>query len=201
MTPDEAASRFGKLKDLINKELPLFIEQRIAHGAIVAIRDRVQFTGTDWRGRKFSPYSTRPILSSGTTEKSKRVGRALASSKKKRRQLEWRTIQHKGRNVRLFIVPGGYKQIRQLEGLQTGHKDFWFSTEMWTGFGVKRVKKGRREIVVTLGGRTAASQRKIDANSAREGVSIIGLSDSELKELGKTVEIELQKYIKKVGLS
>jgi len=201
VTLDEAIRRIEKLEGMVARDLPIFIQERLSHSAIDMIENRVRVQGKNWRGGNFKPYSTKPILSSGTTAKSKAVGRTLASSKSKRRQLEWRTVEHKGRKVRLFIVPGGYKQIRQIEGLQTGHKDFWFTTQMWRGFGVKRVQKTKNQVTVRLGGTNQESQDKIDANSEREGVNIINISDSELKDLAKMVDKEIQRYINKLGLS
>lgn len=201
MTPDEAAKRFDMLEKMIERDLPTFIQERVAHSAQQLIENRVRVQGKNYRGGSFKPYSTKPILSSGTTAKSKAVGNALAGSKSKRRQLEWRTVTHKGKQVRLFIVPGGYKQIRQIEGLQTGHKDFWFTTQMWGGFGVKRKSHTKNKITVTLGGTNKESQDKIDGNSEREGVNIINISDSELKSLAKMVDKEIQRYINKLGLS
>jgi len=201
MTPDEAVKRFEALEKMIQRDLPVFIHERVAHSAVEMIENRVRTTGRNYRGGSFKPYSRKPILSSGKTAKSGAVGRALANSKSKRSQLEWRTVKHKGRNVRLFIVPGGYAQVRKIEGLQTGHKDFWFTTQMWRGFGVKRKQKMPNQITVTLGGRNPESQEKIDRNSDREGVNIINISDSELKQLAKMVDKEIQRYINKLGLS
>jgi len=202
MTPEEAAKRFKRLSQMVARDMPQFITRRIAEDAQEYIRRRVTMQGLNYRGEAFKPYSRKPMLTSGTTEKSKLIWTKLASSPEKRKQLQWRTIKHKGKNVRLFILPGGYAQMRSLEaGLQTSHKDFTFTGQMWRGFGVKRISKTKNEFVVTLGGKNVEAQKKIDANSKREGVNIINLSDSETKKLAKTVDKELQRYINKVGLS
>ena len=201
MTPDEAAKRVNKLLQMINHDFPTFIKERTAHNAVTMIEQRVQNTGRNHLGNPFKPYSTRPMLTSGTTAKSKAVWNKMAGSKAKRRELDWVTIKRRGKNIRLFELKGGYKQMRRLEGLQTGHKDFWFTTQMWRGFGVKRVLKGKDKMIITIGGKNGESQNKIDRNSDREGVNIIDISDQELKLLAKQIDQQIQKYINKVGLS
>jgi hypothetical protein len=201
MTPEEAAERFKRLSQMVARDMPQFITRRVAEDAAEKIRRRVTLQGLNYLGGAFKPYSRRPMLTSGKTEKSNRIGVALAGSKSKRKQLQWRTIKHKGKNVRLFVLPGGYAQMRRLEGLPTGHKDFEFTRKMWDGFGTKRTSKTNNEFVVTLGGKNVEAQMKINANSRREGINIINLSDQETKELAKIVDQELQRYINKVGLS
>ena len=201
MTPDEAAKRFQRLLQTINRDLPTFIQERTAHNAVTFIEQRVQNTGRNYLGNPFRPYSTKPMLTSGTTEKSKAIWNQLASSKTRRKDLDWVTIKRRGKNIHLFELKGGYKEMRRREGLKTGHKDFWFTSMMWRGFGVKRVVRSKGKMVVTLGGKNVESQKKIDRNSDREGVNIINISDQELKILAKQIDRQMQKYINKVGLS
>ena len=201
MTPDEAAKRFELLRRMAERELPAFIQQRVAFNAVEDIRERVTLRGQNFRGGQFKPYSRKPILTSGTTEKSKNIWRKYADSPEKRKQLKWVTIKRGGKNIRLFELKGGYAQMRRDEDLQTGHKDFEFTTQMWRNFGVKRTSKTNSEFVVTIGGKNVESQKKINANSKREGINIINLSDKELKDLAVMVDKELQRYINKLGLS
>jgi hypothetical protein len=201
MTVDEAGDRLERLEQMIKRDLPVFIQQRVAHSAAEMIENRVRTTGRNYQGRPFKPYSRKPTLSSGVTAKSGAVGRALAGSKTKRRQLQWRTVKHKGKNVRLFVVPGGYAQVRKIEGLQTRHKDFWFTTMMWRGFGTKHVQKTPGKVTITLGGKTQESQDKINRNSDREGVNIVNISNQELDLLAKMIDKEIQRYVNRLGLS
>ena len=201
MTPDEAAKRFDQLLKMINRDFPTFIQERTAQNAVAAIVDRVQTTGRNHLGNPFKPYSTKPILTSGTTSKSKTIWNQLASSPEARKKLNWVTIKRRGKNVHLFELKGGYKEMRKRETLQTGYKDFEFSTMMWRGFGVKRIEKGKGKMVIKIGAKNQETQRKIDGNSKREGVNIIDISDQELKKLAKQIDQQIQKYINKVGLS
>jgi hypothetical protein len=201
MTPDEAAKRFDNLQKIIARDLPLFIQNRIAKNAVSMIHNRVVNTQKNYLGGNFSQYSRTPILTSGKTAKSKKVGRALASSKAKRKQLKWVTVKSGGRNVSLFELKGGYAELRSWEGFTNIYKSFEFTTQMWRGFGVKRTQKTPTEIIITIGGKNLESQKKIDVNSRREGINIINISDSELKELAIMVDKELQRYVTKAGLA
>ena len=201
MTPEEAAKRFKRLEEMVRRDMPQFITQRVAEDAAELVRRRVTIQGLNFRGGAFKAYSRRPMLTSGKTDKSNRIGIALAGSKPKRRQLQWVTIKHKGRNIRLFVLPGGYAQMRRLEGLQAGHRDFTFTGEMWRGLGVKSTSKTNNTFTVKLGGRNIEAQKKFNENSKREGVEILAASANEEKLLAKLVDQELQRYINKVGLS
>ena len=201
MTPEESVKRFQKLLRTINRELPAYIKETTAHNAAVFVFNRVHDTGRDFRGVPFKPYSTKPMLTSGTTSKGKNVWRAMGSAETRKRGLNWVTIKRQGRNIHLFELKGGYRQLRRLEGLQTGYKDFSFSSVMWNSYGVKRTVNSKGKVVVTIGGKTQDSQDRIDWNSKREGVEIINISDQELKILAKQIDQQMQKYINKVGLS
>lgn len=201
MTADEAAKRFGRLEKLISRDLPQFIQEIIAHNAVAMIHNRVVMRQKNYLGGSFSGYSKKPMLTSGTTAKSRRVWRRMASSKKKRRNLDWVTLRRQGRNIHLFELKGGYAQMRRLEGFSNRNKSFEFTGQMWRGFGVKRVVKSGNAVIITLGGRDLESQKKIDANSKREGISIVNISDKELEKLAEMIEKEIQRYVRKVGLS
>ena len=201
MTPEESVKRFQKLLQTINRELPAYIKETTAHNAAVFVFNRVHDTGRNFRGVPFKPYSTKPMLTSGTTSKSKAIWNQLASNPKARKELNWVTIKRRGRNIRLFELKGGYKEMRRREGLKTGYKDFTFSSVMWDSYGVKRTVNSKGKVVVTIGGKTQDSQDRIDWNSKREGVEIINISDRELDLLAKQIDKQMQKYINKVGLS
>ena len=55
----------------------------------------------------------------------------MPGSKQKRRELKWVTLQRGGRNIKLFELPGGYKEFRDIHGRQTDHVDFTFTGKMW----------------------------------------------------------------------
>lgn len=82
-----------------------------------------------------------------------------------------------------------YKRKRAEKGLQTSYKDYSFTREMWSGFGITK----RENLKVTLGGKTRASQDKINWNSKPE--IIINPNQQELEDLVHFVEAKLTEYI------
>ena len=162
------------------------------------ISNRVVMSQKKAAGGTFSRYSSKPILSSGETERGKQVWRKLASSKKKRRNLRWVTLKKGGKNIRLFEVAGGYAEIRRIHGFTNANKSFEFTGEMWKKFGVKYAKKSPGGFRIRLAGLTTAAQKKIDANSEREGANIIDISPEEEKELARYIDTWLQKEINRL---
>jgi len=201
MKINEATERFHRLEQMIKRDLPKFIMERIAHDAVSMIHNRVVMTQKNFMGSKFSAYSTKPLFTTGVTEKSKRVRNSVAGSKAARRNLEWITVKSGGKNVALFKLEGGYAEMRRLEGFSNRYKSFEYTGQMWRGFGVKRQRKTDTEVIVTLGGRNLRSQKLIDENSRREGISIVNISDKELKKLADMIDKEIQRYVNKVGLA
>jgi len=200
MTIDETIRHFKELQAFIGRDLPNELTKIVAHDTVAQIHTRVVDKQVNAKGQRFSRYSTKPTLSSGTTAKSKRVFNALAGSKKKRSELDWVTIKRRGKNTHLFVVKGGYREIREIEGFSNENKSFEFTTQMWRGFGVKRTEKSSGRFAVVLGGRNAESQDKIDWNSEREGVDIIDASKQERDHIKRQVEREIEKYIKRAKL-
>lgn len=201
MNIDQATKEIDKLKTKLRTELAKDIVNIISQDIVSMIENRVRDKGKDANGASFGPYSRKPMLTSGTTLKSRRVWRAMAGTKKKRNSLNWVTIKKGGKNIHLFELKGGYAQLRKLEGFTNKSKSFEFTGEMWRKFGVVRVSATSRGVTVTIGGKTTASQDKIDWNSEREGRSIIDISKQELKYLEDKVDKFIQGYIVNVNLN
>lgn len=197
MTFEEYIQNFRRFR----KELPGYffdlMKQYAAHDVVAQIENRITTTGKSADGSRFSPYSTKTAYTSGRTVKSNRIWRAMASSKEARRNLNWITIKYGSKAVHLFEVPGGYKQMRQLEGLQVAFKDFEYSGQMWRMFGVKREITTANQISITIGGRTARSQDLFDKNSKREGKPLIDMSQGEITTMNKVVDKEILKLMKR----
>jgi len=201
MKIEDVEKKIKNLERNLKTRLPPYIKSIVAHDAVAMISDRVITKQRKAKGGQFSSYSTKPMLTSGHTDKSSRVWRAMASSKAKRKQLDWVTIKAGGvRDVHLFELKGGYAQLRRLEGFSNRSKSFEFTGEMWRTFGLKRTKQGKGELTMVLGGKNQASQKKMDMNSKREGVNIVDISQRELDKLALLIEKEMQKYINQQGL-
>jgi len=160
------------------------------------VRDRQRKADNQLFGR----YSTSPMLTSGTTVKSRRVWQKMASSKTKRRELDWVTIKKGGKNIHLFELKGGYAQLRKLEGFSNARKSFEFTGEMWRKFGVTNTTVGNGVITFILGGKTTAAQDKIDWNNEREGVVITEPGKIEIQNLQNQIDRLIPGYLVKVGL-
>lgn len=164
------------------------------------VRNRVIMKQINEKGSKFSPYSKRSILSSGTTEKSSTVFRTLANSKTKRRKLKWVTIKKGGKTIRLFEVPGGYDEIRKIEGFPNKNKSYEFTGKMWQQFGLVKKKSSKTQTIVSFGGQTKYAQDLINHHSEREGLSIIGMTKTEERVTAKWVDDWLKQQVKIAGL-
>jgi hypothetical protein len=171
-------------------------------GAVLRARisDRVAMHETNSKGGKFSTYSKKPTLSSGTTILGKHVWRYYTGTKGRKKAMEWRTV--KGRH--LFIVPGGYAEIRRLSGRLNTNKNYFLTGDMWEGFGIRNRKLLPNGFKITMGGTTAdtkkkrGAQKKINWNSEREGISIIDANKQEEKELIEFVDICMQQELNKI---
>jgi len=201
MNIQETIKQIDKLKQKVKTDLVAQLSQIIVQDIVSVIQKRVRDNGKDSTGASFGKYSTTTMLTSGTTLKSRRVWRAVAASKKKRKNLNWVTIKKGGKNIRLFELKGGYAELRRLEGFSNAVKSFEFTGEMWRKFGIVRTTVTGNGIIFTLGGRTDASQNKIDRNSEREGRSIIDISQSELTFLQTQIDKILQGYVVNVKLN
>jgi hypothetical protein len=194
---DEYIKDFHKFRGKLLTDLYLIVQQYAAAQVVNDIEQRTVQTQTNYKGGKYSTYSKKPTLSSGTTEKSSAVFRALAGSRTKRRQLDWVTVRSSGKNIHLFEVPGGYAQIRRIEGFSNTRKSFEFTGQMWRGFGVKKQKKTTTKFSIIMGGKTVESQNKIDENSQREGIAIIGMSKQEQRLMEQILDKKMNKLLQK----
>lgn len=197
LTVDQWVANLQRFKKSLAPEIYKILVQYATVDAAALITNRVINKQISDKGTKFSRYSRKPMLTSGNTQKSKRVWRAMASSRTKRRQLNWVTIKSGGKNVHLFELKGGYSQLRKLEGFSNTYKSFEFTGQMWRGFGVKRKSRTNTGMKVVLGGRTAESQKLIDINSKREGMPIIGLTKQEIQILEKAIDSKVIELLKK----
>ncbi len=184
--------------DKFQKNLSEVIFKMVAAYAGTDIRaeveNRVEQTQTNANGGKFSRYSTKPMLTNGNTVKSKRVWQSMAGSKEKRRQLNWVTLKKGGKNVHLFELPGGYAELRRLEGFSNPNKSFEFTGVMWDQFNVIQQQVSPTGFLVRMGGANEYSQNLINIHSENEGVAIIGMTQHEQELLHKNVDIWIEKF-------
>ena len=198
MTVEEFNKRLSSFESDVIKKLPdQFIKAKAGFDIAATVSERVIQKSVSGDGSHFSAYSTKPMLTSGTTVKSKSVWNAKASSKAKRSNLKWVTIQKGGKNIRLFELEGGYAELRRLEGFSNRYKNFWFTTEMWRMFGLKQASKSNQGFKLIFAGKTSEAQKKMDENSAREGKNILDMTSGEVQEISDRTSSWIDTMLKK----
>lgn len=166
--------------------------------ALEMIRSRVIETGVNPKGQKYTPYSTDPMLancSSMTTSACSKI----AGSKTKRRDLKWVTLKRGERAIRLFEIPGGYKQYRELHGRQTGYVNFSFTNRMWDNIKLTSEASEHNRGIARIGATEEKEQKKLAGNTERRG-EILMLSSGELNEISGYFNSEIDKILKNSGL-
>lgn len=167
---------------------------KMAHEALALNSTRVQKEGESSDGNKFDPYSTKPMLASrkGMTQN---AYASIAGSKQKRKELDWVTINgHK-----LFQIPGGYKQYRDLHGRQSSFVDFNFTGRMWNNIKLVSDRSELNSGVAVIKATEDLQKKKLAGLTERKG-EILGLSKEEEKRLADVYEVwvagALKRYLK-----
>lgn len=185
---------------------------KMASEALALNRQRVQETGKNAKGESFDKYSTKPMLS-GSKNMTKSAFATIAGSKKKRAELKWVTIGGSGfssylaesagtggpRNtggVHLFVIPGGYKQFRELHGRQTGFVDFTLSGRMWNNVKLVSDRAELNSGVAVIKATEELQQKKLEGNTKRRG-EILGLSKNEEQRLSDVYEVWVENGLRK----
>lgn len=167
---------------------------KMAVEALTMIKQRVQQTGTDAKGSKYAPYSTSKMLTNCSTMTLSACNK-IAGSKKKRRDLDWVTIN----GHRLFNLPGGYKQFRELHGRQTNFVDFSFTNAMWNDINVISKQSDHQRGIAYIGAKQEIEKKKLAGNTKRRG-DILDLSQKEINQLRESYNIGVLKIFRQNGL-
>jgi hypothetical protein len=192
MTVDQFIVNVAKIEDYLRSDFTRDIVLMGCKDLSVKIANRVQETSVLGSGASYD-YSTKTTLvgkSSFTTKGA--FDKVLAKAKsKKNTDTHWVTIKKGGSTYRLIVLPGGYKEIRSLEGHLNSKKNYSRTKEMWDNFGVK--SSDQKEVVI--GGQKEASQNKINWNTARDGDVIIAPNQQEIQEFKDFVSNSVKRYI------
>ena len=195
MTPQEFNKKLDKtVKDIQNNHNGTIMAS-VGLIALTLLRQRVQEKGINAEGQKYKAYSTKPTLVGCKTFVQKSACAALLGSKPKRKDLEWRTIN----GHRLAILPGGYKQIRELQGRQTDHVDFSVTNDMWNDINVISKPTDHQKGIAIIGAKKEKEKQKLAGNTARRG-DILDLSVKEQEELIGRYNLQVLKIFKENGL-
>jgi hypothetical protein len=195
MTIQELDNKFDKIIGSLKGNEIGDIMVKIGSDSLGLIRKRIQQTGIDSEGQKYRPYSTKRMLTncgSLTTDGCQ----VIASSKAKRNELKWVTLQRGGRNIKLFELPQGYKQFRDIQGRQTNFVDFTFhyTDNMMSNIKVILDRNENNNGIVTIAATNPKEKIKLKGNADRRG-PILKLSKSELSWINGQFANEIQKLI------
>ena len=197
MTIPELNQKLDSLVNDITQNLGTTMVQ-VGSEALVYVRERVMNSGIDAEGQKYEPYSTRPMLANCSSMTGNACSR-IASSKEKRKELKWVTIKRGDKNIRLFELPQGYKQYRELHGKQTGFVDFSFSGRMWSNIKIKSDQSEHNSGIVRIGATTEEDNKKLEGNTKRRG-DILKLSKSEIENIKSSFAMNITQSIERAGL-
>lgn len=199
MTFDEYNMRLNNVIEAMKSEPNGVLMVKIASDALAMIRKRVTESGRNAEGGMYEKYSTRPYFTNCASMSTDACNQ-IAGSKEKRRQLDWATITtSSGKKVRMFKLPGGYKQFRELHGRQTGFVDFSFSGRMWANIKILSSFEEHQDGVARIGAGQQENKDKLAWNTDLKG-DILKLSDEEIREIMTTYDMGIQQIFTKNGL-
>lgn len=167
---------------------------KMASEALTLNKQRVQESGKNAKGESFDKYSIKPMLS-GSKNMTRSAFSSIAGSKKKRAKLDW--VKVKGHS--LFIIPGGYKQFRELHGRQSAFVDFTMSGRMWNNVKLVSDRAELNSGVAVIKATEDLQKKKLAGNTERRG-EILGLSKEEEQRLSDIYEVWIEGGLKKFKL-
>jgi len=168
---------------------------RLGASALTWIKERVIETGVNAKGQKFKPYSTRPTLAGGKSFRTVKYAAQVLGSKAKRKGFDWVTVN----GHRLVVVKGGYKEIRQLQGLQTDHVDFSVTNEMWGDINIISKSSDHQKGTVIIGAKKESEKKKLEGNTKRRG-DILDLNPHEIEDLYNGYNLNMLQIFRNNGL-
>jgi hypothetical protein len=133
ITPQQQADKINsyvaKLNDLVGESFEL-----ATRNLETDIKQRVFTEHEDINNSKLGQYSTVPTLIGAKSFINKGGANTFfTAEKKKKPKGQWRTVKGK----HLFVLDGGYKELRQVQGLQTSEVNLQYSGELLlNGIGV-----------------------------------------------------------------
>ena len=178
MTPEQYSQRLGELIEAIKPEAINYATAATGN-MLRDIKNRLITKGELADGGQFTPYSTNPLL----------VSRESFSNKTNADKFFGK---QKGG---LKLLMGGYRQLRQIEGLQVAHKSFFRTGETLNSLKIITQSEQGGDVVIKSGV-NARGLKIIAENSNREGIDILLPSEPEKLRMAKIFIEGLTKVIK-----
>lgn len=215
MTPEQLDQSFNKIISDIQSDEFGKLMVYAASDALVLLRKRIIDSGIDAEGQAYKPYSTKPMLS-GCKNMLKGSCDKQIGSKEKRKKKKWVTIGGDAgfksyldvsgggrgpglKSVRLFEIPGGYKEFRDINNRQSGFVDFSFSGRMWENIKVVSDNSEHNSGVARIGATTELDKAKLTGNTKRR-TDILKLSKGEIDYLSGRFNMGITQIFHNNGL-
>ena len=190
MTPNQLVNKYSNvIRDMSNQGE---IMAQVGVTALTLIKKRVVEKGEDASGSKYKGYSTKALLVGNSSF----IKGNVANSFFKNPDTKWVTVD---KTKHLGVLPGGYKQLRDMQGYKTDHVDFTYSGRMWSDINVISTTGDHNKGIAMIGSKTEEGNDKLAGNTERRG-DILDLSQKEIAEISQALNLNTIKIFKKNGL-
>lgn len=153
-------------------------------GADIAalVENRIVDKGEKADGGSLTPYSTKPVP-------------AFFYFGRSRNNTGEKAVRRKAKDKQ----PISYKEFRQVNGLNTDHKNLEFTGEMWQGFGPVSVRILRPGVAeVTIGGKNERTRSLLGYHSDREKTEITAPNREEIRQISAGIIARLETIIETI---
>lgn len=166
----------------------------VATATMDKMRQRLFQTGTQGDGSKTGNYSTEPIYASESQFKNTDKFRPQGKNAKKTANGKLKKGQKNkkdGSERKTMYLPGGYKELRHVQGMETGFVNLQYSGDLFTDFTKLTIVK---DSVVTKTSREI-NKDKIEGLTKKYGQSLFKHSNEELEFFNEEVQKRLVNYL------
>jgi hypothetical protein len=208
MEYDQFVTEVEKLVDKVNSEASDMITVA-ANELISKVTQRIRNKGEGARGA-FTAYSQKTSFAGRKTFKTQQAFNAFIMEGKKTKGLkgkrgvkpmrdvvEWRTINTPSGKRSLMLLEGGYKKLRELHGLSTQNKDFyWEGTMLKSIAASKPVKEGLKTTVIIGSNIGELEDLKLKGHAKREGYNILTPTQDEVQAIMNIIQERINNIVK-----
>ena len=172
MTPKEAVNEIKLIVDTIDENL-LKVMDGALNNLYGEFMERIFNDRKDANESSLGQYSTKPTLIGAKSFRNKGESDRFFKSKTKdeNSKSNWRTLKN---GKKAFILNGGYKELRSVQGLQVGEIDLQYRKELLKSI-APNVEAGRFTIEIT----SEKEFKKARGFEKRKGKSVFFASEKE----------------------
>ncbi len=147
------------------------LAQEIAVNALALSVNRIQTEGVEGK-----QYSIKPMLATVSMFNKKSAFKPTVKEQKegekkkpKKKRWVWIKFPKAKKAVPVMILPGGYKELRKLNGLQTAHVDLTFSGRMLQNTKLLKFKERGAQFIYFIGASDKEEKVKLAGNNKKYG--------------------------------